>query len=178
MGLVDEAYPHPYPGFSRQSFQALEKRLIDWRWRLKEYAHRLSATHGDFHPWNVMVRRDGDFSVLDRSRGEWGEPADDLATMALNYLLFGILESGDCRQFGGAFGKLYDAYFDAYLLASADQEILEVMAPYFVFRCLVVASPQWYPSHPEPVRQGLFRFMENVLQDRVFDWRRPLRYME
>ena len=34
--------------------------------------------HGDFHPWNLLFREGVEFSVLDRSRGEWGEPADDV----------------------------------------------------------------------------------------------------
>lgn len=175
MGLIDEAYPHPYPEFSELRFQRLEKRLIDWRWKLKGFAHRLSAVHGDFHPWNALVTDAGEFAVLDRSRGEWGEPAGDLATMAINYLLFGLYKE---PRFGGPFERLYNEYMRAYLEASQDQEILLVMAPFFVFRGLVVASPEWYPNHPAPVRAGLLRFIENVLEDERFDWENINRYME
>ena len=38
-GLID-TYPHPYDFFSPQRFQALEKRLIDWQWKLRDYTHR------------------------------------------------------------------------------------------------------------------------------------------
>lgn len=175
MGLIDEAFAHPYPAFSDERFQRLEKRLVDWRWKLKRYPHRLSAAHGDFHPWNVLVTDAGDFSVLDRSRGEWGEPAGDLATMAINYLLFGLYEE---PRLHGDFEKLYATYMSEYLEASGDEEILEVMAPFFVFRGLVIASPEWYPDHPAPVRAGLLRFLENVLEDEVFDWKNINRYME
>lgn len=175
MGLIDQAYPSPYDAFPEERFVALEKRLIDWRWKMKKYAHRLSAVHGDFHPWNVIVREGTDFSVLDRSRGEWGEPADDLSTMALNFLLFGIY---DTPRLAGDFEKIYMAYFDEYLSRSNDKEVLELMGPFFVFRALVVASPQWYPGHPDAVRQGLFRFMENVLEDEVFDYANINKYME
>ena len=72
-GLID-TYPYPYAEFPPQRFQALEKKLIEWRWKLREYSHRLSATHGDFHPWNVLVRPDGDFAVLDRAEGNGGSP--------------------------------------------------------------------------------------------------------
>ena len=176
-GLVD-AYPHPYSLFPPERFCALEKRIIDWRWKLRGYAHRLSEVHGDFHPWNVLVQEDGgtrDFAVLDRSRGEWGEPADDVATMSLNYVLFGLYKE---PRLAGDFERLYQTFWETYLRQSGDDEIFSVIAPFYVFRGLVVASPQWYPGHPESVRRGLLRFLENVLEDDRFDCQRFNRYME
>jgi hypothetical protein len=176
-GLVD-SYAHPYELFPPERFAALEKRIVDWRWKLRGYAHRLSQVHGDFHPWNVLARElpDGpDFAVLDRSRGEWGEPADDLATMSLNYLLYGLY---DHPRLDGDFAALYRAFWEHYLELSGDQEILEVIAPFYVFRGLVIASPQWYPHHPPAVRLGLFKFLERVLEDDRFDWRNINKYME
>ncbi len=175
LGLVDEAFPPSYPSFSDDRFRALEKRLIDWRWKLKGYTHRLSAVHGDFHPWNVLVTDGGDFSVLDRSRGEWGEPGGDLATMAINYLLWSLYGHD---RLNGPFKTLYDAYFEEYLAVTGDTEVLEVMAPFFVFRGLVIASPEWYPDHPEPVRRRLFNLLTNVLEDDVFDWADINKYLE
>ncbi|KHK00731.1 phosphotransferase family protein [Desulfovibrio sp. TomC] len=176
-GLVD-AYPHPYSLFPPERFCALEKRIIDWRWKLRGYTHRLSEVHGDFHPWNVLIQEDGDvrdFAVLDRSRGQWGEPADDVATMSLNFVLFGLY--GHARLTGD-FERLYMTFWETYLRASGDDELLSVIAPFYVFRGLVIASPQWYPGHPEEVRRGLLRFLENVLGDDRFDCQHFNRYME
>ncbi|WP_319543839.1 aminoglycoside phosphotransferase family protein [uncultured Pseudodesulfovibrio sp.] len=175
LGLIDEAFPHSYIPFDDNHFMALEKRLIDWRWKLKEYTHRLSAVHGDFHPWNVLVTDGGDFSVLDRSRGEWGEPAGDLATMAINYLLWSLY---DHDGMSGPFERMYRAYIEEYLALTGDMEIFEVMAPFCVFRGLVIASPEWYPDHPESVRRRLFNFVGNVLEDDVFDWENINKYLE
>jgi hypothetical protein len=175
LGLVDEAFPRDYAFFGEDRFRALEKRLIDWRWKLKGYAHRLSAVHGDFHPWNVLVTDDGDFSVLDRSRGEWGEPGGDLASMAVNYLLWSLYGR---EKLAGPFRELYLAYFGEYLERTGDSEVLEVLAPFCVFRGLVIASPEWYPDHPEAVRRRLFNFVANVLEDEVFDWEHVNRYLE
>lgn len=175
LGLVDEAYPHPYPPFDDGRFKALEKRLIDWRWKLKGYAHRLSAVHGDFHPWNVLVADDGEFSVLDRSRGEWGEPGGDLVTMAVNFLLWSLY---DHDRLNGHFETLYRAYMSEYIEQTGDSEVFEVIAPFFVFRGLVIASPEWYPDHPESVRMRLFNALVNVLEDDVFDWENINKYME
>ena len=34
------------------------------------------------------------------------------------------------------------------ILAAAHGQYAVVVAPYYVFRGLVIASPEWYPSHP------------------------------
>lgn len=172
-GLVD-SYPHPYPPFPPERFHELERRLIDWRWKLWAFSHRLAAVHGDFHPWNVLILPDGDFRVLDRSRGEWGDGADDVSTMSCNYLLYGLY---DRTRLSGAFERLYLTFWEEYLGRTNDSEILEVIAPFYVFRSLVVASPEWYPGHPPEVRNGLFRFMENVLADDRFAYDRINDYM-
>lgn len=186
MGLVDEAFPHPCEFLPDAAFIALEKRLVDWRWKLRGYAHRLSVVHGDVHPWNILVQdlpegaqaAERGFSVLDRSRGEWGEPASDLASLAANYLLFGLLHNPDSGRLSGPFAQLWDALFSEYLAASGDGEILEVMAPFFVFRALVIVSPEWYPNHPEAVRRALIRFLARVLESGRFDWKDVNRLLE
>jgi hypothetical protein len=174
MGLVDEAYKHPCDFFSQDRFVKLEKKLIDWRWKLLHYTHRLCAVHGDFHPWNVLMGGPEGFSVLDRSRGEWGEPAGDLCCMATNYFLFGLYADG---SFSSKLRTMYMTYMEKYLEETGDEEVLQVMAPFFVFRGLVIASPVWYPDHPQEVRDTLMRFIENVLEDEVFDYVQFERYM-
>lgn len=176
-GIAD-GYPHPYEEFPEQRFIKLEKRLVDWRWKLRGYTHRLAEVHGDFHPWNILVRDEGgeyDFSVLDRSRGVWGDPADDVATLALNFALFAMLDGTPSLQ--GPMEALYNTLWETYLDATRDSEMAEVIAPFFVFRGLVIASPEWYPSHAPEVRNALFRFVENVLEADRFDWRDFNKYL-
>jgi hypothetical protein len=173
MGLTDSYPPGGGPGPS--FLKAVEHAAIDWRWRLRGRTHRLSQVHGDFHPFNILFSGGNAFRVLDRSRGEWGDPADDVSALTINYLFFALQASG---RFEGPLRSLFDSFWDVYLGASGDREILEVVPPFFAWRALVVASPLWYPSIAEAVRARLFRFIENVLAEPLFDPARTDRYLE
>ncbi|MBI2462017.1 MAG: phosphotransferase [Candidatus Rokubacteria bacterium] len=165
MGILD-SYPHPYPLLPPDACQALEHAAVAWRWRLRDKAYRLARVHGDFHPWNLLFRGGTDFSVLDRSRGEWGEPADDVAALAINYLFFGLLKGpGVAEPFRGFFHR----FLEVYLAATGDKEILETLPPFFGFRALVLAHPRWYPKIPEAVRHRLLLFAGSVADLVPFD---------
>ncbi|MGH9651273.1 MAG: phosphotransferase family protein, partial [Terriglobales bacterium] len=135
MGLAD-SYPARHPWISPALLEEIEHRAVAWRWKLRGRAHRLRQVHGDFHPWNILFREGADFSVLDRSRGEWGEPADDVTCLTLNYVFFSLQRSG---RLEGAFETLFRRFWDRYLERSGDHEMLEVAAPFIAFRGLVMA---------------------------------------
>ncbi len=165
MGLTD-SYPSRYKFMTEDRLCRIEESCNRWRWRLREAAHRLSRVHGDFHPWNVLFRKGTDFSVLDRSRGEWGDPADDVTSMSMNYLFFSLCRWGRLR---GPFEELFRLFWDTYEEASGNDEAAAAAAPFFAFRGLVLASPVWYPTLPIHVRRALFQFIEEVLAEPRFD---------
>jgi hypothetical protein len=164
MGLID-AYPAKQDIVDRALLKEVEQRCVDWRWRLKDRVHRLRQVHGDFHPWNILFRENTDFTLLDRSRGEWGEPADDVTCLTMNYLFFSLQRSG---RLDGNFESLFRRFWERYLAKSADVEILQVVGPFFAFRGLVMAHPIWYPNLSTNVRRKLFNFMQAVLSEEVF----------
>jgi aminoglycoside phosphotransferase (APT) family kinase protein len=125
--------------------------------------------HGDFHPWNILFREGADFSVLDRSRGEWGEAADDVTCLALNYLFFSLQRSG---RLEGGFEKLWRRFWERYLERSGDAQLLEVAAPFIAFRGLVMANPLWYPALDEKLRRRLLDFVLDALSQDRFDFTR------
>jgi len=165
MGLID-SYPDRQDVVPRQLLKHLEQRSIEWRWRLKDRVHRLRQVHGDFHPWNILFQEGTKFSLLDRSRGEWGEPADDVTCLTMNYLFFSLQRSG---RLEGNFETLFRRFWGRYLLNSRDDGILDVAAPFFLFRGLVMAHPIWYPNLSSEVRRKLFNFMQAVLSENTFD---------
>lgn len=164
-GLTD-SYPMDLDYITPRHLAEIEKRCIDWRWRLKVLHHRLSRVHGDFHPFNVLFKEGTDFTVLDRSRGEWGEPADDVAAMTMNYLFWGLRHRGD---FQPPFKDLWRLFYETYLEESCDHEVLRVIQPYLSWRALVVASPVWY-NIPLEIRISLLNFAGNVLEVEKFDY--------
>ena len=90
MGLTDSYPPLPRRIFPAALLEEIEHQCVRWRWKLKPLTHRLRQVHGDFHPWNILFQEGVEFGVLDRSRGEWGEPADDVTCLTLNYLFFSL----------------------------------------------------------------------------------------
>jgi hypothetical protein len=171
MGLID-SYP-PGAETDQQVLHQIERLCVDWRWRVKHRVHRLRQVHGDFHPWNILFREGADFQLLDRSRGEWGDPADDVTCITMNYLFFSLQRSGRLDK---NFETLFLRFWDRYLAKSGDAEMLEVAAPFFAFRGLVMAHPVWYPNLAQDIRQKLFNFMLAVLSVDRFDPREVHRY--
>ncbi|MDF0591535.1 phosphotransferase family protein [Candidatus Methanocrinis natronophilus] len=173
MGILDD-YPADPEFLEPGELSAIEKKCVDWRWRLRDKAQRLCQTHGDFHPWNVMFRSGTDYSVLDRSRGEWGEAADDVTAMTTNYIFYSVQKS---HRLEGGLKALFELFFENYLDRTGDEELLSVIAPFFAFRMVVVASPTWYPLLTGDIRRVLFNFLGNVLDAEEFDYRRVNEYL-
>ncbi len=161
MGLTD-SYPSGLEYVSEQDLCEIEKQCVEWRWRIgRRYARRLARVHGDYHPWNVLFREGVDFTVLDRSRGEWGEPADDVSAMTINYVFYSLQTFG---RLTGPFETLFNQFWENYLEKTGDEEMLGVIQPFYAWRGLVVASPVWYPNLSLDVRRKLFNFIKNVLK--------------
>lgn len=167
MGLID-SYPQNSTLISQGDLEEIERKCVSWRYRLKEKTFRLSRVHGDFHPWNILFRQGTDFSVIDRSRGEWGEPADDLAALTINYLFYSLQTFGEFRE---PFLKLWTTFFSRYLQKSGDEDLLSAIQPFYAWRGLVIASPIWYPSLPPGVRETIFTFIHNILETEMMDYK-------
>lgn len=164
MGQTDN-YPSDFNLIIQDFLKEVERQGVAWRWKIKDKTHRLSQVHGDFHPFNVLFHGNA-FTLLDRSRGEWGEPADDVTAMTINYIFFSLQRYG---RLAGPFEELFNLFWQHYLKKTNDEEILKVVQPFYVWRALVLASPIWYPNLDSGVRVKLFKFINNVLSSEVFD---------
>jgi hypothetical protein len=167
-GIID-TYPR-VEFTSLEELTEIEKICVEHRNRIKAKHHRLCSIHGDFHPWNIWFK--GSFLKLtDRSRGEWGEPADDLTCLTINYIFFSLRKYGNLA---GPFKELFDLFWRNYLEKTQDREMLSVVQPFYAWRCLVIANPLFYPQEKYPditakVRRKIINFARNVLKEERFD---------
>lgn len=165
MGLIDN-YPANDPVATLQRLRRIEQSCVDWRWKIKNKDWRLCQVHGDFHPWNILFREGIDFVALDRSRGTWGEAADDVSSMMMNYIFYSLQSYGRLKD---PFEELINLFWETYLNGSDDEEIRTVLQPFLAWRALVIGNPIWYPSLSPSIREKLFYFIETVLQLEVFN---------
>lgn len=165
-GIVD-GYPPDTPAAPPARLRAIEERCLAWRWRLRDRTRRLSRTHGDFHPFNVVFAPAApgaaaatDFTPLDASRGGKGDPADDLTAMSVNYVFFAAEHRAAWAR---GLGPLWRAFWGRWLAATGDREALEVAPPFLAWRALVVSSPRFYPHLGAPARDLLLGLAERAL---------------
>jgi Phosphotransferase enzyme family len=163
-GIID-GYPDGVPGASQGRLREIEARCTPWRWRLRDRDARLTRTHGDFHPFNIVF--DGETpAMLDASRGGCGDPADDVTALAVNFVLFALDAPAAWEQ---GLGVLWRHLWHRYLTERPDRGLLEVAPPFFLWRTLVVANPAFYPRMTQQARETLLGFATELLDEPVLD---------
>jgi hypothetical protein len=95
--------------------------------------------------------------------------------MVINYLFFALQKYG---RLAGPFEALYTTFWESYLSQRPDDELLFVIQPWFAWRALVLASPQWYPTLEAEARGKLLTFARRVLAEERFAWHQINRYLE
>jgi streptomycin 6-kinase len=167
-GIVD-GYPSDTPAAPRARLAKLEASCATWRWRLRDREARLTRTHGDFHPFNIVFGDGTELALLDASRGACGEPADDVTAMMVNYVLFALDVDG---AWAGGLRSLWHRFWLGYLRQRVDPDLFTVAPPWFAWRALVVCNPRFYPAMSERARDTLLGFAEGMLDAERMDPKR------
>ena len=171
MGVFDT---YPDGNISYGEMADIEKKCMDWIARLKPKFKRLCQIHGDFHPGNIWFKDSKDFILLDRSRGPWGDAADDTTALTINYIFFSINHYGKLE---GPYLEAIKLFYDEYIKKTGDSELYEVSALFYAFRGAVVANPIFYPDVSTENRRKIFNFMHGVLDDKSFSIERVNEYI-
>lgn len=189
MGVLDI---YPEGTISDKEMKDVIKKSIDRAYELKSKHRRLSQIHGDFHPGNIWFKevesrgennrapaasdhQSADFLLLDRSRGPWGEPADDVTALTINYVFFSIKNYGMVK---GAYLEALELFYNDYVNQSGDQEIYSSVQLFYAFRGVVVANPVFYNDVSPSQRKMIFRFIHNVLDSERFEPETVNRYLK
>ncbi len=172
MGVFDI---YPEGSVSYEEMADIEKKCIDWRVKLKSRFKRLCQIHGDFHPGNIWFKDNTSFTLLDRSRGAWGEAADDITALTINYIFFSIMHFG---KLDGPYLEALRLFYDEYTKKTRDYDLYGVVALFYSFRGVVVANPVFYPDISSENRRKLFNFVHGVLKDELFDIERVNEYIK
>jgi len=166
MGVVD-TYQDDLDFISDEEICRIEVEAVKWRSRLKKKTHRLSRIHGDFHPFgNIRFKPDGSIVAVDLSREMYGEPADDVTALTINYLFISIWQHGSLKD---GFRRLFKLFYEEYISRTGDEEILRVVQPFYAFRGMVVIHPIYYPEMGKEQRRMLVNFILNVLEEEAFN---------
>ncbi len=180
MGILD-MYPKKLKWTNDKEIVQLVKKGIDFWAKDRFKKHRLCQIHGDFHPGNIWFKKDNSFTLLDRARGSFGEAADDISSLTINYIFFSLIHFG---EFDGPFKKLSDLFCQSYFKKTKDEEMREIIQPYFAFRTIVVCNPLFYSdsfyggsNKANQVRRRMFNFANNILDKKEFDWGKINKYI-
>jgi len=166
MGVID-TYQDSLDFISDEEICRIEVEAVKWRNRLKKKTHRLSRIHGDFHPFgNIRFKPDGSIIAVDLSREMYGEPADDVTALTINYLFISIWQHGSLED---GFRRLFKLFYEEYISRTGDEEILRVVQPFYAFRGMVVIHPVYYPEMRKEQRRMLVNFILNVLEEDEFN---------
>lgn len=172
MGIIDAYDPVPFT--TDPELIGYAAKCLPWWGKIRDMSERLCSVHGDYHPGNIRLQGD-DFILLDRSRGSWGEPADDVSCLSVNYIHYAIKDRG---AFEGPFADLFRLFLEYYLEKANDDAFLGVTQPFFAFRVLVLANPRFYPEDSYETKRKLLNFGHSVLGEDWFDVDRISDYME
>jgi len=177
MGVIDT-----YPDLTRLDFitpeeiAEVEMKAVLWRNRIKHMGHRLSRIHGDFHPFgNIRFKQDNSMVALDLSREEYGEPADDISALTMNYVFVSVWQTG---RLVDSLRRLIEIFFETYMAESGDEEIVRVIAPFYAFRGFVVAHPLYYPELISSQRRTIVNFIRNALDSEEFNFKEIRSYLK
>jgi len=177
MGVVDT-----YPDLTKLDFATpeeiteIEMKAVLWRNRIKHMGHRLSRIHGDYHPFgNIRFKQDNSMVALDLSREEYGEPADDISALTMNYVFVSVWQTG---RLVDSLRRLTEIFFETYIEKTGDEELVRVIAPFYAFRGFVVAHPLYYPELTLSQRRIIVNFIRNVLDSEEFNFKEIRSYLK
>jgi hypothetical protein len=152
-----------HPVLRPDRIERMEIAVVRWRWLLRHHEHRSRRIHGALRPESIVFR--GEECTLLEPAPLWGEAAQDLAAVTSFYLGAALSRR---QRFSGAARECWDELWSAYLSASSDLEMLEVIPPFYARAVLELVALNAPEPLPESMQRVLVEFAEVMLAGRPF----------
>jgi hypothetical protein len=162
---IDALVREPTGRGAHSRLVAIERAFVAWRHRLAGHAARTTLVHGGAVPDMFVIGEDAALPIASARRG-LGEPAEDVATLAVALLAEGV---ADRASWLDGYLPLWRALWSSYLTASGDYALLDVAPPFLAWRALAVASGLVTSPPTLRVASTLIDFSERWLDARTFD---------
>lgn len=152
--LINESIPKNKRLWYKKKFLAYENKL-------SSKSHRCRIIHGEFFSENIFFKNN-EVHTYDMRRIGYGEPADDVGSMANDFYMTSILEHGRITPETFQTVKLF---LNTYLNQTKDEELLEIIPAFMAYRALIIANPNIVPLE-EKQRQRVRSFLRFLLKQK------------
>ena len=171
IGILDMHPDLAFNQFEKKWMKIVKNSIMYWHLS-RNMHHRLCEIHADYHPGNLWFENNN-LTILDRARGRFGEPADDITAFIINPIMYSLITNG---RFEGPFKEMFDIFWNNYFKQTKDKEMRKIIAPYLAFRVAVVTNPIFYndeslggKERAKFIRSKLINLSLNILNDNEFD---------
>jgi hypothetical protein len=140
MDVID-TYPEEINFITKAQLNDFVSAIYTKRESLKSDFNRIRKIHGDFHPGNIRFDTKNKLSILDASRAIWGEPADDVASILINYIWYSFKLHGEVDGF---YKYLISEFWNSYCENTSDREIINHLPLFIAIRSIVLNHPIFF----------------------------------
>jgi len=163
MGILD--LTNELSNFTQKEVQEVNHFFIDWQQLLSKNSDRCKRIHGELFPGTIKLGPDNEFVTYDMRRIGAGEPADDVGSVAYNFLFQSIL---DHKKIIPCFVEATKLFLEEYIKHSKDPEITKFLPVFMAFRCLICIHPTIVPI-PIETKKQLKKMLFTLLKQKDLD---------
>lgn len=152
-------------GFGRKQQMEYATAAIAARYALIDDLPLVTQVHGDLHCGNVLIG-DSDLHLVDPGRGQFGHPAEDIASAVVDLILWSVFRFNGLE---GAYLEAVSILLDDYVAATNRQDTFRYLPFYLGAKCPVVVHPGLYPDIPGRLRIPFLKIGSAVLAETNLD---------
>jgi len=132
--------------------EKVNSKLFILREQYKNNYKRCSRIHADLHFGNIFFNMKKELTVLDSARNPWGEPADDLICLLINFDYISIKKHKEITSY---YENIKQYILKRYLEKTKDSDIKNYFDLFYILRLFILLNPNFFNNNNK-VRKILF----------------------